>query len=82
MAKREPKPPTPKDIAKGMGPSKPRRTMPKRKQGSMDNDLRLFAKPMPKRIGGVAIPKPAKRPRPMPKRIGNAVVPKAKKMGR
>jgi hypothetical protein len=70
---------------------------PKPKKGSIDNDLRLFAKPMPKRIGGAAIPKPAKSPKPMPKaviqkpfkrqkpaskRIGNAVVPKAKKMGR
>jgi hypothetical protein len=71
------------------------RSKPKRKKGSMDNDLRQMgprkppAKTMPKRIGGAVIEKPAKRVKPMPKRIGKpaskrigkVMVPKAKKMG-
>ena len=71
MAKPPPYPP------KAMGPKKPLRPKPKRKQGSMDNDLRQFAKPMPRQSGNFR----DMGPRKPPKRIGKAVVPKTKKMG-
>jgi hypothetical protein len=77
----EPKPLSPRDVAKGLGrktppskrvgPGTPKQpSMPRRSGDFRDMGPRKPpARPMPKRIGGAAIPKPAQRP--MPKRIGD-----------
>ena len=87
-AMREPKPLSPRDVAKGLGrktpplkrvgPSKPKQPMMPKRIGDLRDmtPRKPPARPMPKRIGGAAIPNPAQRP--IPKRIGTAVVPKAK----
>ena len=68
---REPKPLSPKDIAKGLG----RKTPPSKRVGPSKPKQPM----MPKRIGDLRDMTPRKPPaRPMPKRIGGAAIPKAK----